>query len=241
MRIFKLIIFGIILTIWLLASIAYLALGEWIGFYFTQLFFVPLIAGLLMLYFNKILGFITLSFWFAMIYGFVNLPFRDIVKFFPITLLLFYFIRFSIIVEDKSFKILGYFFSALSLVAFIRALKIQGMFNTDIIIPIGLFIFPIIIFYKSLQIIKSQKRIGIIVMAMSIIVFLQLSVRFINIPTFLDISVAIIMILSLGLTSWVIRKKLEFKNINKVTLAYFVFVIFINFALWIANTIESIK
>jgi hypothetical protein len=235
---------GVIVTIWILASAAYLLLREWTGFYFMQLVFVPLVSGLIILYNNKILGIITLSFWFTIIYGVINLPYRDIVTFIPILLLLAYFIRFALKVKDTFFKIMGWTFSALSILVFVRALKIQGMFDTDIIQAVGLFVFPIIIFYKSLQVLRPQKTMGIVVMIMAIIVFAQLLTRLFNIlalfdmPSLLDNSLIIIMILSLGIAAFMTRNKSDYLNINSVTLAYFVFVLFKYFAWWILDMIN---
>ncbi len=248
MKIFKLILLGILVTIWLLTSIAYFSLGEWIGFYFMQLLFVPLVAGLAMLYFNKILGIITLSFWFAMIYGsIIDLPLRHQILLLPIALLFGFFIRFAIIENDRYFKIMGWIFGALTIVLFIRALKIPVIIDTSIIISGGLLFFPLIIFYKSIILIKTQKITGFIVLAMAIIVFINSLARlFINLSQFefsnlFEKFILGLMMISLGLVVLKTKGKAELSAINSTTLAYFVFVLFYSFTAWVLNSIQQVN
>lgn len=243
MKVFKIIIFSLLLLIWTLWTAGYWLNDEMVGFYFTQLLFVPLLAGLLIFRFNKILGIISLSYWAVIIYGSLSFPFRDIVVLFPIALLFFYFIQYAFTVNDTYFKILGYVFAGLTIIIFLKLLKIYPRDST--INAIILFTFPIILFLKALKILKIQKTTGIIIIAMTVFVFIDLSLYVINYFSLIYFSkyfanfILTAVVLSLVLTIWRTRENLEFKNIHIATLYYSVYTLFLSFSWWVVDSVQQ--
>jgi hypothetical protein len=248
MKSVKIILTSLLVLIWILVSSAYFLSTEMTGFYFSQLFFIPLIIGVLLLKRNQELGAITLTFWAILIYGAMNGPYRYIIQVIPFGLLILFLLRYISRTREKELKFIATAVSILALIWALRLLKPDIDFDFILVNQILLVSIPVLLVIHLLGFNESRitdlTKISVLSMAGMILLETVVStLAYYDLISFTRIAtsqISFLTIIVIGITSWILETRNELVNVRNIGLSYLVLILFTEFGMWVLGSINSV-
>ena len=218
-----------------------------IGFYFMQLFFVPLISAVYLFVHSKALSGFLLMFWGIVIYGGLGGPYSDTVKVIPFLSLAAYLLWYYRKVELLEHKAIISVVILTDVLWVLRLTEVPIPFEANLISPIILLFVPLLMGLQAFRMSQpTPKHHKPLLFMLCVLMFADLVVYIIEMrewlitPEWLSNTVLGLTLMSAGLLNYMVLGANQLQRTKEVILSYLVFTLFLRFSHWVVSSMDGV-